>query len=184
MTTTTAHHPWKDLVKVNGSFYCNLTTSEEEEPLDDNRTVVRVGDEDVTGKQNGPEHTIKLVIGATTSTTEPLSLDTSEYVSWDGGSILAGHEASADSPLSDDQVDVDQHVVQQQQPQQSVVFLSATGTIEDELTHSCRQYFDHRQRKFLQPHLDDERPTARPSTHVELQGKMEHLRREIVSSLL
>lgn len=77
------------MVQVNGSFYCNLSTdveAEDDEECDSGAvTVLQVGTPSTPTSRSAsvtaaPEHTIKLVIGAA----EPVSLDTSEYVSWDG----------------------------------------------------------------------------------------------------
>ena len=158
---------WKDVVKVNGSFYCNL--SEEavdlEEPPDEttNRTIVRVGDDETTSSHS---HSIKLVIGG-----EPLSLDTSEYVSWDGSSSQAGGASPLPPPDSlDEEDDDDESPV--------VVVHPPLLPAEDELTHTCRQYFDHRQSKLVRP--DDKGALL---VSAGLQDKMEHLRREIVSAV-
>lgn len=80
---------WREMVQVNGSFYCNLSTdveAEDDEECDSGAvTVLQVGTPSTPTSRSAsvtaaPEHTIKLVIGAA----EPVSLDTSEYVSWDG----------------------------------------------------------------------------------------------------
>ena len=203
---------WKDLVKVNGSFYCNLSlkgtdpelepspppspaqpsktdvfhhsTSEwtmtPQEPIyvnshsnasvhlsgGTNRTILRIGEEDeltpvelAAASSASPCHTIKLVIG------EPLSLDTSEYVSWDGSQTEAQSAADEDDILR---------------------------PADDELTHSCCRFFDQRQQKlsvsFVSATTWDQRtssPEAAPpvgqSPIPGLNAKMEHLRREMVS---
>lgn len=107
---------WREMVQVNGSFYCNLSTdveAEDDEECDSGAvTVLQVGTPSTPTSRSAsvtaaPEHTIKLVIGAA----EPVSLDTSEYVSWDGD--------------NEDQ-------------------LSEGDT--DQLTDACRRFFDRRQK--------------------------------------
>ncbi len=189
-TTTTSSSHWKDLVRVSGSFYCNLSSTSEEVECtpaeDNNRTVLKVPGAD-SPHLDRDSNTIKLVIGGSTSTpSEPLSLDTSEYVSWDGGSILAGNQTP----------EGEEEDVSSTPPATTPRIVG----LEDELTHTCRQYFDHRQHKLLLLQRseskgvvtakgDDGRvpPPIRPSSATPkqpgLQDKMEHLRREIVSQL-
>lgn len=180
---TMASPSWKDLVKVNGSFYCNL--SEAAEPPDNNndiRTIVRIGEDEADSLEaSGPEsfqHTIKLVIGGSTEA-QPLSLDTSEYVSWDGSSSQAGER----SPLPQaDSLDEDEEE-EEEDDVDPVVAVHPPTLVEDELTHTCREFFDHRQRKVLQlrgPSVESIKEPA-PLITAGLQDKMEHLRREIVS---
>lgn len=236
-----AMRSWKDLVKVNGSFYCNLSPelapspspppalpredwSQSNETIyvnkasspvhllgGPNRTILRIGDDDQTrqpvdlteanNQTDGPCHTIKLVIG------EPLSLDTSEYVSWDGSS-QTGPQSGASAADDDDDIRDDE---EEEEPDSSegeeedscsdvLPAMSSTpiGPHGDELTHSCCRYFDERQQKLSSivsttwnrpstPETADDTLTAgaqtTKSTIPGLNAKMEHLRREIVSFL-
>ena len=248
---------WKDLVKVNGSFYCNLSlkgtdpeletspppspaqpsktdvfhhstpewTMTPQEPIyvnshsnasvhlsgGTNRTILRIGEEDeltpvelAAASSASPCHTIKLVIG------EPLSLDTSEYVSWDGSQTEAQSAADEDDIRDDDDEEEDEEEEadssddsddsgadeEGQLPADSLPPpLSPTSPLrpaDDELTHSCCRFFDQRQQKlsvsFVSATTWDQRtssPEAAPpvgqSPIPGLNAKMEHLRREMVS---
>lgn len=261
MMTSSTHEDsamcsWKDLVKVNGSFYCNLSlkgvdsdlgpspppsppppppqmkslnsaeqrhhasvfrqwAAAQHEPIyvnscdadasvnaanvnffavANNRTILRIGeDSDEVRQTQSPSvdnsidaaelscdnnslsstttttstscHTIKLVIG------EPLSLDTSEYVSWDGSQTEARSAASADDDDDDeipDEDDDDEDDDDEEddsdgedsgseeahlQPDSLASVSSPTSshrpslTVDDELTHSCCRFFDQRQQK-------------------------------------
>lgn len=249
-----AMRSWKDLVKVNGSFYCNLSLNSAEPELDPsqlaktldatehrvfrhsdwvsknepiyvnshsdasvrlsngtNRTILRIGDEMLRQPcpveyaesndfptPSGPScHTIKLVIG------EPLSLDTSEYVSWDGSQIGAQSAVSADEDdhigHNDDDDDDDSGSDQIHLQADELPPLSPTSSlrresiVDDELTHSCCRFFDQRQQKLSSFVSTTWNPTSTPEAATlaadsvvkspvpGLNAKMEHLRMEIVS---
>lgn len=252
-----AMRSWKDLVKVNGSFYCNLSLRNAEPELEPlpltktldatehsafhphsdwltknepiyvnshpnasvrlsngtNRTILRIGDDmlrqpvepiDGESKEFGPPsapscHTIKLVIG------EPLSLDTSEYVSWDGSQIGAQSAASAegddDVGQNDDDDDDDSGSDQIHLQVDGLPPLSPTSSfrrqsiVDDELTHSCCRFFDQRQQKLSSFVSTSWNPTSTSTPEAAnsaadsaakspvpgLNAKMEHLRMEIVS---
>lgn len=254
-----AMRSWKDLVKVNGSFYCNLSLRNAEPELEPlpltktldatehsafhphsdwltknepiyvnshpnasvrlsngtNRTILRIGDDmlrqpvepiDGESKEFGPPsapscHTIKLVIG------EPLSLDTSEYVSWDGSQIGAQSAASAegddDVGQNDDDDDDDSGSDQIHLQVDGLPPLSPTSSfrrqsiVDDELTHSCCRFFDQRQQKLSSFVSTSWNPTSTSTPEAAnsaadsaakspvpgLNAKMEHLRMEIVSPI-
>lgn len=232
-----AMHSWKDLVKVNGSFYCNLSLKGVEssptlersvfdhhsdwianqddestiyrvkpsasEPVSligtsSNRTVLHIGseleahqtlikDEDVQSETTC--HTIKLVIG------EPLSLDTSEYVSWDGSQTGPQSGASAADDGDSRDGESEEEDLQCDSLSMSPMSPIAPETVHDELTHSCCRFFDQRQEKLssivtgswnrkagmLDAGPESVGDMTSKSPIPGLHDKMEHLRREIVS---
>ena len=154
---------WQELVKVNGSFYCNLSTDLSDQSaynagteLYANKTVLKIGQ---------PNHTIKLIIGSSAAGTgvtgEPLSLDTSEYVSWN--SSQDSSPASSPPP-----------------PLPPVPPPTLTVSMSDPLTDTCCQFFDQR-RKTLHQWIPAASASRATSGTLSLQAKMAHLRREIVS---
>lgn len=200
---------WKNLVKVNGSFYCNLSlgqTSDSsgadkwpdssavemarlakpiyvnhfngsiESPTPSNRTILRIGDDSEAPNETpeSTDHTIKLVIG------EPLSLDTSEYVSWDGSQAQSG--ASTDDNAPDDgrgygeEDEDDEEILLRSPPRYAPP--PPPAPVIDELTDSCCQFFNERQQRFFKS--CEPAPQRAPASGLE--DKMEHLRREIVSA--
>ena len=235
---------WKDLVQVNGSFYCNLSSTAElddddqpdsgsaadwlangqgiDEPIYLNtlgRTIVRVGDDVTTTdevadvgqtgdatttvpvSQQQQQHTIKLVIGG-----EPLSLDTSEYVSWDGGSQVGNDQSSPStdgcsvldedcdsisSPAADSSSSTSSTTSSPSKPLQlpSLQPIHSDRVYNDELTHSCCRFFAERQLRHLS--IANTTTTSPPTVTVTprqtethssgLEDKMQTLRREIVS---
>ena len=172
---------WQELVKVNGSFYCNLSTDLSDQsaynslesspgggaltgaPMDAgtelyaNKTVLKIGQ---------PNHTIKLIIGSSAAGTgvtgEPLSLDTSEYVSWN--SSQDSSPASSPPP-----------------PLPPVPPPTLTVSMSDPLTDTCCQFFDQR-RKTLHQWIPAASASRATSGTLSWQAKMAHLRREIVSA--
>lgn len=260
-----AMRSWKDLVKVNGSFYCNLSLKGADAELapsppptpppppsthsengafhhqsadwietgqesiyvnsqsnpsvhllgGPNRTILRIGEKgtrqpstvDLTDANSSEAtcHTIKLVIG------EPLSLDTSEYVSWDGSQTGPQSGASGvddDEDIGDDDSDEDScsdeaHLDQHDSLEPVSSMPLQPHTVDDELTHSCCRFFDERQQKLssivstpwnrssVGPEAvvsatssSSSAGATTKSTVPGLHAKMEHLRREIVSLLL
>jgi hypothetical protein len=174
-----------------------------------NRTILRIGDQiirqpspvdvessDFSTSSGASCHTIKLVIG------EPLSLDTSEYVSWDGSQTEAQSAASADDDDDEDEEEEeDSGSDEVHLPDDCRPLLPPTSplrphsTVDDELTHSCCRFFDQRQQKLSSSFVSttwnpaitpeaatlDAAESAVKSPVPGLNAKMEHLRMEIVS---
>ena len=202
---------WKNLVKVNGSFYCNLSLGHTgdaanadkwpgasavemdkpiyvnhfngaiQSPTPANRTILRIGDvyESANESAESTDHTLKLVIG------EPLSLDTSEYVSWDGSQAQSGASTDDNAPddghgeqEDEDDDDDDEEILLRSPPRYAPP--PPPPPVIDELTDSCCQFFNERQQRLFKSCEPAMPKRAAPMNGLE--DKMEHLRREIVSA--
>lgn len=178
------------------------------------RTIVRVGHEVEPGEGGGGDaatsvsqhqHTIKLVIG------EPLSLDTSEYVSWDGGSQTGADQSSPSTDgcsVLDEDCDSISPVTDSSSSRSSESSgpskaplvqppIHSDPIYNDELTHSCCRFFAERQLRHLTitevtpppPPTRATKPAGASTTTWQqdethssgLDDKMRILRREIVS---
>jgi hypothetical protein len=183
-----------------------------------NRTILRIGDQvlrqpspvqltdvdessDYSASSTASCHTIKLVIG------EPLSLDTSEYVSWDGSQTEAQSAASADDDDEEENEEEEEDSGSDEVHLQDDCLpllpptspLRPQSAVDDELTHSCCRFFDQRQQKLSSSFVSTtwnptitstpEAATLAPAESATkspvpgLNAKMEHLRMEIVSPI-
>lgn len=167
----------------------DVTTTTEEEVVDAGQTgETTTSIVPISSQQQQHQHTIKLVIG------EPLSLDTSEYVSWDGGSQVGNDQSS---PSTDGGSVLDEDCDSISSPSADSSSLSTPSkpqlpcpqpihsdrVYNDELTHSCCRFFAERQLRHLSIANTTATTTDRQTeTHSSgLEDKMQTLRREIVS---